>query len=80
MNPRNSVSCRLCLFSCIIAILMITAPSAAQTDPALEEGLKPFGSFHGGNIDSVNTTTGKLEVHIPLISFPQRGSRLRLNY
>ena len=52
----------------------------SQTDPALEAGLKPFGSYHGSDIDFVSTTTGRLHVHIPLFSVPQLGGRLHADY
>ena len=46
----------------------------AQTNPNLEIGFKPFGSYDGTDIDSVNLYTGDLTVHIPLFSYPQRGT------
>ncbi|HET7108345.1 MAG TPA: RHS repeat-associated core domain-containing protein [Candidatus Acidoferrum sp.] len=46
----------------------------AQTNPNLETGLKPYGSFEGGNIDSISLTNGNLTLRIPLFSYPQRGS------
>ena len=46
---------------------------AAQTSPNLEQGLKPYGSYQGGNIDTVNLSNGNLMLHIPLVSYPQRG-------
>ena len=54
--------------------------ATAQTDPALEAGLKPFGVYQGGDIDVINTSTGKLHVHIPLFSYPQLGGRLHVDY
>jgi hypothetical protein len=44
-----------------------------------EQGVKPYGSYHGGDIDIVNLNNSKLELHIPLLSYPQRG-RLQLNF
>jgi RHS repeat-associated protein len=46
----------------------------AQNNPNEEQGLKPYDSFHGGDLDSVSLTTGGLALHIPLASFPQRGN------
>ena len=67
---------------CLLPFLVLLAStlSSAQVDPALENGLKPFGTYNGSNVDFVNTTTGKLHIHIPLLSYPQRGGRLHLNY
>jgi YD repeat-containing protein len=45
-----------------------------QTNPNIEEGVHPFGSYDATNIDNVNIATGGLTVNIPLFSFPQRGN------
>lgn len=39
-----------------------------------EQGLKPYDSWHGGDLDTVSLTNGGLVLHIPLVSFPQRGN------
>jgi RHS repeat-associated protein len=39
----------------------------------MEIGFKPYGSYHGGDLDSVNLSNGFLNLHIPLVSYPQRG-------
>lgn len=49
----------------------------AQTNPLYETGTKPYGSFEGGDIDSVNLLNGALSLSIPLVDFPQRGGKLR---
>jgi RHS repeat-associated protein len=46
----------------------------AQTDPTLDTGLKPYGSYHGGDVDSISLTNGNLVVHISIASYPQRGA------
>jgi RHS repeat-associated protein len=46
----------------------------AQNNPNEEQGLKPYDSFHGGDLDSVSLTNGGLVLHLPLASFPQRGN------
>lgn len=61
----------------LAAVLMLMAGSisaVAQTDPTLETGLKPYGSYHGGDLDSVNLSNGNLTLHIALNGYPQRGS------
>jgi hypothetical protein len=55
-------------------------PSFAQTDAFSEAGTKPYGAFHAGDIDSVSMVNGKLNLHIPLASFPQRGGKLKLDF
>ena len=55
----------------LVVVGSISAP--AQNNPNEEQGLKPYDSFHGGDLDSISLTNGGLSVHIPLASFPQRG-------
>lgn len=52
----------------------------AQTLSGLEQGMKPYGSYEGGDIDSISMVNGNLTLHIPLISFPQRGGKLKASY
>lgn len=65
--------------SFIVLSLCANAQSPAY-EPALQSGTVPFESYHGGDIDSVNLATGELTLHIPLVSFPQRGGRLHADY
>src|SRR5262249_47362600 len=59
-------------FFCLGALL--TAGSLlAPAQAANEAGVKPFSSFHGGSFEMVNLPGNKLEVRIPLLSYPQRG-------
>jgi hypothetical protein len=48
--------------------------------PETMAGLVPNQKYHGGDIDSVNLTNGGLTVQIPLVSYPQRGGKLRLEF
>ncbi len=61
----------------LFAIVFFIAGSlfgvAQNDDPAMEIGFKPYGSYHGGDLDSINLSNGFLNLHIPLASFPQRG-------
>jgi RHS repeat-associated protein len=68
--------------SCLVLLLIMVPawPVFAQTAPDFNSGLTPYQTYHGGDIDSINTATGSLNLHIPLISFPQRGSGLRLTF
>jgi hypothetical protein len=64
----------------VLAVLFVVCALvsllSAQMGPNLDEGLKPFGSFQGGNIDTVSMTSGNVTVHIPIASYPQRGGKL----
>ncbi len=50
------------------------ATGNAQVNPNVEEGLHPYGSYKGGDIDAVSLSNGGLSVSIPLWSTPQRGT------
>ena len=51
----------------------------APGDPTLSQGLKAYGSYSGGDIDVVSFENGKLDLHIPLLSYPQRG-KLQMSF
>ncbi|HZI56695.1 MAG TPA: hypothetical protein VFF39_07955, partial [Verrucomicrobiae bacterium] len=52
----------------------------AQTAPNLENGWKPFGSYDGTHLDTVNLLNGNLMLHAPIVpDVPQRGS-LKIAY
>jgi RHS repeat-associated protein len=64
-----------------LSVTAFAAGSAsAQDDPNFEIGLKPYGSYNEGNIDTVNIGNGALSVNIPLMSYPQRGGKLKLDF
>jgi hypothetical protein len=64
-----------------LAVVVALVPVAiAQTTSDFTSGLTPYQAYHGGDIDSVNMATGSPNLHIPLISFPQRGGRLGLTF
>jgi RHS repeat-associated protein len=62
----------------------LTDAAIAQTvtvpDPTQESGYKPFGSFAFGDFDSVNVMNLELDLHIPLVSYPQRGGKLKVGF
>jgi RHS repeat-associated protein len=62
-------------------MIMSLAPSAiAQQDQDFETGLNPYATYQSGNIDSINVLNRGLNVDIPLISYPQRGGKLNLDF
>src|SRR6185437_17120778 len=65
---------------CMLAAVLLFGNTFAFPQAANEQGIKPYGSYHGGDIDSVNVSNGHLELRIPLLSYPQRGSSLKLNF
>jgi RHS repeat-associated protein len=70
--------------SLLLSLLLLFASSVrmaqAQDDPNFENGLKSFGSYHAGNIDHIDLSNGALNVDIPLISYPQVGGKLKLDF
>src|SRR6266481_318670 len=58
----------------VMLILLGAVSGFAQSNVNEERGLKPYESWHGGDLDSVSLTNGGLVLHIPLASFPQRGN------
>jgi RHS repeat-associated protein len=66
---------------CVIAAALSgTSQAQLNVDPTLERGLKPYGSYEGGAIDSISTVNGSLNLNIPLVSYPQRGGKLHLAF
>lgn len=60
---------------CVLSHLLL-----AQTAPNFENGWKPYGSYDGSHLDTVNLMNGNLMLHAPLLpGIPQRGS-LGLDY
>ncbi len=52
----------------------------AQTTPDMATGLSPYATYIPSEIDNVNPANGNIFIKIPLLGYPQKGSRLRLNY
>jgi RHS repeat-associated protein len=65
----------------LIAMTMATNLAKGQAiAPDLQPGLMPYQSYHGGDIDKINLSNGIVNVDIPLISYPQRGGKLILDF
>jgi len=56
-------------------LFLFSIVAVSQTTPSSENGFKPYGSYDGSAIDSVNLMNGNVMLHAPLLpSYPQRGS------
>jgi RHS repeat-associated protein len=75
MRTFRVLGCLAALF-----VVVVTQPARAQDDPNFETGIKPFGSYQGGNIDNTGLLNGDTTLDIPLISYPQRGGKLALSF
>jgi hypothetical protein len=71
----------------LIAILTISAAphkllaqNAPPPTPDDQMGLSSYQSYHGGDIDHVNLATGGLSIRFPLLSYPQRGNVLKVDF
>ena len=49
---------------------------AQQVYEGSQQGLPPFGSFHGSDFDIVSLQNGSLHIEIPVLSVRQRGRML----
>lgn len=59
----------------VFALALLSCSSVfAQNNPNVDQGMKPYDSWHGGDLDSVSLTNGGLVLHIDLAAFPQRGN------
>jgi RHS repeat-associated protein len=77
---RSTRAFLLILLVTLCATPLAFSQTAYPYDPILDVGNHPLQSYHGAEIDSVNLATGNLSLHIPLISYPQRGGRFHLDY
>src|SRR6266404_1861745 len=64
----------------LLGTLFVGSLAAAQEEPNLAQGLTPYGSFQGGNIDSVNLSNGNVVANMGLWRIPQRGGKLNVEY
>lgn len=64
----------------LVAITFTTTSTKAQDDSATATGLTPYQAFQGGDLDSVNLNNGNVVFTAPIISYPQRGNALTMNF
>jgi hypothetical protein len=81
-SPVVSLAVTLGRIALAVAVLtLLSSPAVAQYTPDDMAGaMRPYDSYHGGDIDSVNLGNGNLALHIPLLSYPQRGSDLKVDF
>jgi YD repeat-containing protein len=65
---------------CILSAVLLFGNIFAFPQAANEQGIKPYGSYHGGDIDQISVSNNHLELRLPLLSYPQRGTRLKLSF
>jgi len=67
-------------FALLISLMFASIGRLTAQDPdGIQQGIKAYGTYRGGDIDTVSMTNGNVIVHIPIASYPQRG-KLNLSY
>ncbi len=67
-------------FTCLFLAALSSKTSIAQVTADTAQGQSPYGVYRVGDIDSVNVVNGNLSLRIPLLSYPQRGKDLRMDF
>src|ERR1700756_4313271 len=63
----------------LFVLLFAASASFAQTAPNLENGWKPYGTYDGSHLDTVNLMNGNLMLHAPVLpDIPQRGGKISI--
>jgi len=66
--------------SLLRAFLIILPFSVSTLYAQPDIGLQAYHDYHGGDLDHINMDNGNLTVTIPIVSYPQRGSALKMDY
>jgi YD repeat-containing protein len=63
---------------CIVAIILAgSLPALGQTSLSLDDTFKPYGSYQGSSLDSINLQNGNQLLHAPFgPDYPQRGGKI----
>src|SRR5437764_3871798 len=67
-RPSGSEDSPLSAFYVLLLAAAFSFPAVAfgQTQPNVNNGFHPYGSYEGGGIDSVNLQNGNLILHVPM--------------
>src|SRR6266849_3449732 len=68
------------LLVAMVAVTLLCGSVFAQNNLNEAQGLRPYDTWHGGDLDSVSMTSGGLALRLPLATFPQRGGDLDLSF
>src|SRR5215470_16388509 len=61
-------------FKCLLCLaIFLLAPQVLQSQN-FDRGFAPYESYQSSGLESVNLANGNLLLHIPVISYPQRGN------
>jgi RHS repeat-associated protein len=76
MKLLAAAAALFCFFTAVSPAQAQTLPNPTSDD---QMGMQPYQSYHGGDIDVVNLSTGTLNLNMPFLSYPQRG-KLHLSF
>jgi hypothetical protein len=58
----------------------LAPPASCQLSPDFSSGMDAAGTYHGTDIDSVDMRTGRLQLHIPLLTDHSQRGALNFSY
>jgi YD repeat-containing protein len=64
----------------LLAVVLTSSSVVCQVTPDMATGLSPYATYIPSDIDNVNPANGNIFLKIPLLGYPQKGGKLRLNY
>lgn len=59
---------------CLALCLLFVIASATAQGPPQQPGLAPYQSYDESNFDTVDLLGGAVQLHIPIVSYPQKGT------
>jgi hypothetical protein len=69
-----------CLVGLSLCLTLTAIAYPQSSTPDIQNGLVPYGAFQHGDVDHVNLANGNVLLSIPLVSYPQRGGKLKLSF
>src|ERR1700722_332621 len=64
----------------LLPLLFATSACLSQITANTVQGASPYAVYSAGEIDNVNVLNGNVFVKIPLLSYPQRGEDLKMDF
>jgi YD repeat-containing protein len=71
---------RVLFISGFLVMASLLSANSQVVSNDLQPGLMPYQSYFGGKIDNISLSSGGLNIQIPLVSYPQRGGRLKMDF
>jgi RHS repeat-associated protein len=69
------------LKAALLAVVPASVSFGQSTSPSAPDiGLQAYHDYHGGDIDHVSVDNGNLTLTIPIVSYPQRGNALKVDF